>query len=225
VLTIALGAGLNGALCLAINAAFLRPPDLAHAEEVVRVDDGRPGAGLTYPDYVDYRDRAARGVNLAAFAGLRLTARVPGGGAPHRVLSITVSGNYFDVLGARPLLGRTFTGAEDLPPLGTPVVVLGEDYWARRFNRDPDVIGKTIELNLRPFTIVGVVPAGFRGIEQPGSAPHRERIWIPLWTRPLVRPGDRLLLQRDAWWELQIAGRLLRGFHRPGAPGDRPGGR
>ena len=71
VATIALGAGLNGALFLVFNAAFLRPPDVAQASEVVRLDDGRPDSGLPYPDYVDYRDRAGAAIDLAAFSRYR----------------------------------------------------------------------------------------------------------------------------------------------------------
>jgi predicted permease len=213
ILTIALGAGLNGALSLVVNALFLRPPVLVDSEEVVRVDDGRPGIGLSYPDYVDYRDRAATAVNLAAVSGVRVKARLTSDAreAAHTVSSVIASGNYFDVLKVRPILGRTFDGREDLPPRGTPVVVLGEEYWERRFNRDPEILGKTIELNLQPFTVVGVVPASFRGIDQTGSARYVERIWIPLWTIALVNPGDTRLLGRDMWWGLQIVGRMQPG--------------
>jgi hypothetical protein len=139
VLTIALGAGLNAALFLAVNAVLLRPPDITRAHEVIRLDDGKPNAGLSYPDYVDYRDRAAAAIDLAAFGGVDVTIRLEEAGAQiaESFRAGLASGNYFDVLGVRPIHGRTFTGREDLPSLGTAVVVLGEAYWARRFNRDP----------------------------------------------------------------------------------------
>ena len=76
VATIALGAGLNGALCLIVNAVFLRPPAIENSRDLIRLDDGRPGSGLAYPDYADYRDAAGGSVSLAAFSGLRLGARV-----------------------------------------------------------------------------------------------------------------------------------------------------
>ncbi len=156
ILTIALGAGLNAALFLAVNAVFFRPPDIADAHEVIRLDDGKPNAGLSYPDYADYRNRAAAAVDLAAFGHVDVTVRLEGTGAPADERAGIVSGNFFDVLGVRPIHGRTFTGRDDLPPLGTAVAVLGELYWARRFNRDPGVVGRSIELNRRPFTVVGV---------------------------------------------------------------------
>ena len=115
------------------------------------------------------------------------------------------------MLGVQPIHGRTFTGPEDLPPLGTAVVVLGEAYWARRFNRDPGVVGRTIQLNRRPFTVIGVVPASFRGVDPPGGPQFVRELWVPLWTLPLLKPGDRRLIERTTGWGLQAVGRLRAG--------------
>ena len=94
--------------------------------------------------------------------------------------------------------------------------MLGEAYWTRRFNRDPSVVGQSIDINLQPFTIVGIVPASFRGVEAPGSGkPFVPEMWVPLWSLPLLEPGDSKLVARTAWWGLQVIGRL-----RPGAPLD-----
>ena len=207
VLTIALGAGLN-ARFLAVNAVFFRSPDISNAHEVVRLDDGKPNAGLSYPDYVDYRDRAAAAVDLAAFGQVDVTVRLEGTDAPVVERAGIASGNFFDVLGVRPIHGRTFTGRDDLPPLGTAVVVLSEAYWARRFNRDPGVVGRSIELNRRPFTVIGVVPASFRGVDPPGGPPFVRGVWLPLWTLPLLDPGNRHLVGRTMGWGMQAVGRL-----------------
>jgi putative ABC transport system permease protein len=214
IVTVALGTGLNGAVFVLFNAALLRTPDVLRAGEVVRLDEGKPIVGPPYPDYVDYRDRASDAVDLATFSGIGVTARFEraGGRTDDRVRAVLVSGNYFDVLGVRALAGRMFTGRDDLPPLGTPVVVLGEDYWARRFNRDQAVIGQSIDLNRQPFTIVGIAPASFRGVDIAGAgAPSVREMYVPLWSLPLLQPGDIRLRERTTWWGLQAIGRL-----RPG---------
>ncbi|HEY7500172.1 MAG TPA: ADOP family duplicated permease [Vicinamibacterales bacterium] len=214
VATIALGTGLNGAVFVLFNAALLRAPDIPEAGDVVRVDDGEPSVGLTYPDYVDYRDRAAQAIDLAAFSSARATVQIDRAGEKltEEVTPVIASGNFFDVVKVRALLGRTFSGREDLPPFGTPVVVLGEAYWARRFNRDPDVVGRTIDLNFQPFTIVGVIPASFRGLDVPGGGlPTVREMYVPLWCLPQLRPSEAPLLDRTTWWGLQVIGRL-----RPG---------
>ncbi len=121
------------------------------------------------------------------------------------------SGNYFSVLKTRAALGRTFDHADDQPPLGTATVVLSDAYWSRRFNRDPAVIGRTIELNTRAFTILGVLPREFKGARSPSGNPHVPDVWVPLWCQPLLEPGDARLRHRTTWWGLQAIGRLRAG--------------
>jgi len=215
VLTIALGAGLNGAVFVMFNAVVLRPPVVADAKHVVRLDDGKALIGPTYPDYVDYRDRVSATVDLAAFT--RMTVRAAYRSAerdePHveRVSVGLVSGNFFDVMLVRPTHGRAFGGRDDLPPSGTPVAMLGDAYWARRFNRDPSVIGRTIELNFQPFTIVGIVPGTFLGVDGPNGRPRVKELWVPLWSLPLLHPGNRMLVDRTMWAGLETIGRLKPG--------------
>ena len=213
IVTIALGTALNGAVFVLVNAFMLRPPDVVDIDRVVRLDDGRPALGPTYPDYVDYRDRTADAMDLAAYAGIGLKARIDTKSeAVERVRAVLASGNYFEVLKVRAVVGRTFDGRADLPPLGTAEAVIGEIYWTRRFNRDPAVIGRSIELNGQPFTVVGVVPASFRGVDIPGSeAPTVRDLYVPLWSVTSLQPGDDRLRQRTMWWGLQSIGRL-----RPG---------
>jgi predicted permease len=215
VLTIAFGAGLNGAVFLQFNDAFLRPPDLANAETLVWLDDGgaRTG-GTTYPDYVDYRERVSA-IELAVFAGggkSKAPATTRRGSAEGGSVEIALaSGNYFHVLQAPAALGRTFVSSEDLPPLGTAVAVLSDGYWARRFDRARDVLGRTIVLKAKPFTIVGVMPAGFSGPRWPGSDASTPDVWVPIWCHPLLEPGSDFLRGRTMWWGLQAIGRLQGG--------------
>jgi predicted permease len=220
VLTIAFGAGLNGAVFLQLNDLFLRPPDLPNAETLVWLDDGGPRmGGSTYPDYVDYRDRVPA-IDLAIFGGGGRSAqpapaegrRAPTGGGDARPPSVVLaSGNYFRVLQTPAALGRTFEPSEDRPPLGTAVAVLSDTYWDRRFNRSPDVLGRTIDLNFKPFTVVGVMPAGFRGARLPGSPAFMPDVWVPIWCHPLLEPGSTHLQGRTTWWGLQPIGRLREG--------------
>ena len=207
VLTIAFGAGLNSAVFLQFNDAFLRSPDLTNAETLVWLDDGgqRTG-GTTYPDYVDYRDRVAA-IDFAAFTGGG--NRKPAASAEAQGIDVALaSGNYFQVLQAPAALGRTFVPSEDLPPLGTAVAVLSDGYWARQFGRSPDVLGRTIDLNFKPFTIVGVMPPGFSGAGRRGTTAFPPDVWVPMWCQPMLEPGSNLLRGRTMWWGLQAIGRL-----------------
>src|SRR5262245_7611556 len=216
VLTIAFGAGLNGAVFLQFNDVFLRPPDLTDAERLVWLDDGDPRmGGTTYPDYVDYRDRVAA-IELAVFArGDKTSAAVmdgrpiTAGTAEARPAEIGLaSGNYFHILQASAALGRTFDRAEDLPPLGTAVAVLSDGYWTRQYGRAGDVLGRTINLNFKPFTIIGVMPPGFVGAGPPESRGPGPDVWVPIWCHPLLEPGSDALQGRTLWWGLRAIGRL-----------------
>jgi putative ABC transport system permease protein len=225
VLTIAFGAGLNGAVFLQFNDAFLRQPDLTNAERLVWLDDGdaRMG-GTTYPDYVDYRDRVAA-IDLAVFARadkmyapVREGQPALAGNAEARPVGIGLaSGNYFQVLQTPAALGRTFGPSEDLPPLGTAVAVLSDGYWARQYGRATDVLGRSINLNFKPFTIVGVMPPGFSGAQPPGSPAATPDVWVPVWCHPLLDPGSDLLQGRTMWWGLRAIGRLRDGVEIPQA--------
>ncbi|HEV2245161.1 MAG TPA: ABC transporter permease, partial [Terriglobia bacterium] len=117
-----------------------------------------------------------------------------------------VTGNYFETLGVQPLLGRTFTAAEDRVPGGDPVVVISYDYWRDRFSGDSAVIGRTVRLNNYPLTIIGVAPPGFFG-EVVGD---RADLWVPMMMEPQVLPGRNFLETPD------ISTLLLMGRLRPG---------
>jgi hypothetical protein len=215
-LTIAFGAGLNAAVFVQFNDAFLRPPDLRNADTLVWLDDGgaRTGA-LTYPDYADYRDRVPA-IDLAVFGRSGKTTTLSDGEA--RQVRVTLaSGNYFSVLQVPAAVGRTFGPADDLPPLGTSVAVLSDGFWERRFGRDSDVIGRTIELNSKPFTVVGVMPAGFTTTQRPGPRAPIPDVWVPMWCQPVLEPGSTVLRGRTTWWGLQAIGRLRNGTSIPQA--------
>src|SRR3954470_17482506 len=169
VLTLALGIGANTAIFSLTDQVLLRMLPVKAPEQLV-IFDG-PGAfrgrtfnngTFSYPMYRDFRDQNTvfDGV-LARFpAPLTMLA----GGQAERVNGELVSGNYFDVLGVRAHIGRTFTPDDDRNPGGHPVAVLSHAYWMRRFAGDRSIVNRTIALNGLPMTIVGVTPPGFAGI-------------------------------------------------------------
>jgi predicted permease len=210
-LAITLGAGVNGALFLLLSNMLLRTPDLPHAESLVWLDDGRPLLGPTYPDYVDYRDRTQAFTDIAAYGGTEVAARLDDDERLRSLRAVVASGNYFATLQVSAAVGRTFGPGDDLPPFGTPVVVLSDAFWSRQFGRDPAVIGRTIDLNFTSFTVVGVLPATFKGARSPSGNPYLPDVWVPLWCLPQLEPADSRLTNRTAWWGLQAIGRLRDG--------------
>jgi hypothetical protein len=162
VLTLALGIAANAVVFSVMNAFILhpalnvpRPKDLYEAEIPSRT------FSMSYPDYLDIRDRNRSFTDLAMTES-NFTA-MDAGGDPLRVWVDRVSGNYFDVLGLRPYLGRFFHRSDERGPNSAPYVVLAYSFWHTHFNDDRGVVGRTVQLNKHPFTIIGVAPPGFRG--------------------------------------------------------------
>jgi len=162
VFTLALGIAANAVVFAALNAFILRPLDVPRPESLYSIhrtfDDA---ANESYPDYVDLRDRNRTFEDLAAY-----TFQFVGfdtGHNPARAWGVAVSGNYFDVLGIQPHRGRLFHASDEHGPNSAPYIVLGYAYWHGHFQDDPNVVGRTVQLNKHPFTIVGVAPPEFRG--------------------------------------------------------------
>jgi predicted permease len=139
--------------------------------------------------------------SLLAYGGTSFSV---GGDQAERVFGNIVSGNYFDVFGVPAAIGRTFSAAEDTNPGAHPVVVLGDGLWRRRFNADTNVLGTSTVINGRPFTIIGVAPAGFAGMEL-GENPQ---LWVPMAMLRQAMPSmPDLLTDQGAGW-LRVVGRL-----------------
>jgi predicted permease len=176
IVTLALGIGANVVVFGVLNSVILRPLNVAGADRLFQIEQ-KP-AGFTtqsYPDYVDYRARNTAFSDMAAFriGDLGLST----GGAAQHCWQYEVSGNYFDMLGVQPELGRLIHQSDERGPNSAPFVVLSDAFWRTRFNADPRVVGTTVELNKHPFTIVGVAPASFNGTEL--------FFWPDMWT-PIV---------------------------------------
>src|SRR5918911_953601 len=166
VLSLALGVGANTAIFSVFNGVLLKPLPVAEPERVVALytsDYSGPLYGSSsYPDYLDFRARGKVLSDLAGYSPRPLSLNA--GGAPERIFGEIVTGNYFDVLGVRAELGRTFLPEEDRTPGTHPVVVVSHDFWRRRFGADPRLVGQTLLINGQSLTVIGVAPKNFKGV-------------------------------------------------------------
>jgi putative ABC transport system permease protein len=179
VATLALGVGLNSALFSVVDALLFRAPEVADPARLVNVYSSAPGdllseQPLSFPDYEALRDRARSLEGLAASALYPLALEQ--GDGSRLVMAQLVTGNDFRVLGVAPELGRAITGADDRPDAPNPVAVLSDRAWRLWFGGRGDILGRSIRLNGRLFTVVGVAPRRFRGL-LPGLAPD---LWLPI---------------------------------------------
>jgi predicted permease len=176
ILTLALGIGANVVVLSVLNALILKPLDLPHAERLYTIAQKNQGDdNQSYPDYVDYRARNSTLTDLAAYQLDQVGLSVHG--SAERRWEFEVSGNYFDMLGVQPELGRFFHESDEHGPNSAPYIVLSDSFWRNGFHADPGVIGTVVQLNKHPFTIIGVAPASFHGIEL--------FVWADFWM-PLV---------------------------------------
>jgi predicted permease len=190
VLSLALGIGANTTIFTVVNAVLLNPLPLRDASRLMSVytTDQRAGpfgafAQMSRPNFEDLRAKndTFAGMVAAAFAPMNLSGR----GEPEQVFGQIVTGDYFDVLGATMTLGRGFRGAADDQPGTAPVAVLSHGLWQRRFGGRTDIIGDTITINGRAFTVIGVAGEGFRGTTNLGGP----EIWVPFGVHREVTSG------------------------------------
>ncbi|MFN7943778.1 MAG: ABC transporter permease [Blastocatellia bacterium] len=205
VLTLALGIGANTAIFSLINTVLLRPLAVAQPELLARIYL-RGSQNTSFPNY---RDLAAGNQVFAELAGHAIVPLNLGQGeARSRVWGELVTGNYFAALGVPAAVGRTF-GTETDDAVGAhPVAVLSYGFWQRRFSGDPALIGRTIALNGQQFTVIGIMPRGFRGTWPLVIAPE---IWTPVTMQPALFPGPNRLEDRGAEW-FDVFGRLKPGI-------------
>ena len=209
VLSLALGIGANTTIFSLLDAVLLKPLPVKQPEQLVVVNTqipGRVGPGFSpysYPVFREMRENNTAFSGMFARSGLQVS--LSSGGQTERVQGEEVSGNFFSMLGVNPLLGRLLTEEDDQTPGASPVAVLSYNFWQRRFGGDPQIVGQTISLNNYPFTIIGVTPQGFHGVEV-GSAPE---IRIPILMDSQVRPkpGPPIFELRGNGW-LGVMARL-----------------
>jgi macrolide transport system ATP-binding/permease protein len=202
--TLALGIGANTAIFGLVDALLWRPLPVVKAPgELVLLTrgDGR-GPTLSYPDFTVLRERNEVLSDLALYTqapisfGNNVRSEV--------VLGAMVSANYFDVLGIKPSFGRAFLPDEDRTPGAHPVVVLNHSFWQSRFNSDRMLVGQTIVLNSRRFTVVGIAPPGFDG----ESPPMKVSLWIPVMMIATMRGEPRDPLSNGQYENFGAIGRL-----------------
>jgi predicted permease len=206
VLSLAIGIGANSAIFSLANSLLLRPRPVSHPEQLVEIyvseGEQQPYSSTSYPSYLDLRDHNDVLSGLAAYSIQQFNF-----GAANQVEQVwgeAVSGNYFDVLGIAAQRGRTFSPDEDLVPRRNPVAVIGNSLWQRRFNSDPELVGKTITLNNQSLTVIGIAPPQYTGMIRGLSS----EIWIPMAMMPAVdRNGERMLTSRGNRWMI-LVGRL-----------------
>jgi putative ABC transport system permease protein len=183
VLTLALGIGANTAIFSVVDAVMLRPLPYPNPSQLVNVLEARPQKGIpsTGPSYPDLEDWHAQNQAFSHLAGLafhKLT--LTGRGEPTVVNTVVVTSDFFSLLAVKPLLGQTLL-PDDFKPGAAAAVVLSENLWRSRFGADRFIIGSPVSLDNRSFTVVGVMPAGFRS---PFIDAH-EVIWIPITQDPV----------------------------------------
>jgi predicted permease len=189
ILTLALGIGANVVVFSVINGLILRPLDVPQPKNLFQVVHGKDKARWTtqsYRDYLDYRDRDSSFDGLMAYQIQRVGLNV--GKSSTRSWGYAASGNYFDVLSLKPTLGHFFHATDEHGPASAPFIVLSYDFWDRQFNKSPDVLGRIIQLNQHPFTIIGVAPESFHGTDDPLWPDY----WFPLLNAAQVTGNDDL---------------------------------
>jgi len=205
--TLGLGIGANTAIFTLLDKVLIRPLPVERPDQLVTFveDAGGAPAIFSYPLYAELRDRNEVLSGLAAY--WQRPFSLSDGNQSERVTGQVVTGNYFDVLGVRPALGRFFLLEEDRTPGTHPVVVISHGLWRRRFGADPAVIGKTLSLNAYRYTVVGVAPSEFTGTTR-GTA---NDVYVPIMMHAQVSGCS--LDNRNCGW-LSLIGRLKPGVSR-----------
>jgi predicted permease len=201
ILTLALGLGVNVAVFTVMQSALLASLPVQHAKELVNVFSWTPQTGphtdFSYPLYVDLRDRAETLQGLAAYTSMGVG--VAAGSQTDRVITELVTSNYFHVLGVSLAAGPGLAGPDELKG-AAPVAVIGQRLWQSMFDRDPSAIGKAIQVNGVPATVVGIAPASFSGF----TRGQRVDLWVSVSQFFTLRrsPEDRFGSRESSWMSL-----------------------
>jgi predicted permease len=206
VLTLALAIGANAVVFGVLNALILRPLNVPQSESLYAVERGpEQNISHSFPDYRDLRDRNRSFDSLAAYdlaaAGLDTGKELSG------VWVQEVTGNYFDVLRMQPYLGRFFHGSDEHGPNSAPYIVLPWAFWHSHFQDDRSVVGRVVQLNKHPFTILGVGPPGFRG----NLSFLSPDFWVPIVNQEQVEGASQLNARENHGVILMVLGHLKAG--------------
>jgi predicted permease len=214
IIVLALGIGANTAIFSLMNTLLFQPPHYAKANEIVQVfsqDKKNPKTfrGFSYPTYVDIRDRNS--VFSGVMAHNLAMVGVGDKGSTRRAFTDVVSANYFSVMGVMPMQGRAFRAEEETPGQNSAVAIVSYNYWKKE-GLNPAMLGSTILIDSRPFTVIGIMPQGFTGTTQV-FAPE---IWLPLGVYDQVandfETGNKDKLDNRGGRQFMIVGRLKPGL-------------
>ncbi len=215
IVTLALGIGANTAIFQLIDSIRLRTIPVKNPEQLgtIRIADRHWGSGqfsgqysqLTFPMWEQIRKRQEGFSEMAVWTGQEFN--LANGGEVHYAKGLRVSGEFFSVLGVRPILGRLINPEDDQPGCGTSAADISYAFWQRNYAGDPSVIGKRLTLDGNSFQILGVTQPGFNGI----SIGDTFDVAIPVCVEPILSPRNNRLTLRHAWWLASI-GRLKPGW-------------
>ncbi|HWC97134.1 MAG TPA: ABC transporter permease [Candidatus Sulfopaludibacter sp.] len=211
ILMLAVGIGANATIFSVVSRFVLRHPSVGDPARLMALHTTQAGASccgnFSWPLYTDVRDQAKSFSGVTAYFDL-LPASIDGAGEPERVWGQAVTANFFTVAQLAMAVGRGFTPEEE----HLPAVVLSHRLWQRRFGADPAIAGKSVRLSGRPYTVVGVAPSGFRGLDIILDA----QFWVPLDNIDHLQPNTANRTSRNYHW-LAVAGRLAPGVTPPQA--------
>ena len=205
VLTLALAIGANAVVFSVLNALILRPLNVPHAESLYTLERGNnKEQNVSYPDYLDLRDRNRTFDGLTAY--ILTEVGLDTGNNPTQAWTYEVTGNYFDALEIHPYLGRFFHVADEHGPNSAPYIVLSYAYWHSHFQDDRGVVGRVVEVNKHPFTILGVAPREFGGT----LLFFYPDFWVPMVDQEQVQ-GLQILNDRRSRYIFMVLGHLKAG--------------
>ena len=221
--SLAIGIGAGTTIFTIANALlFKTPAGIVEPGRMVDVGRSQDGSGFdngSYPNYLDIRARNTVFTGIYAYKMGAEPMSLGGADGAERIFGDMVSTNYFDILGARPQIGRLFASSDGDQPGTTPIAVLSHQFWKRRFNRDPAIVGRTLQLNGAPFTVIGVTEEGFHGTTLLTSD-----VWVPISMVGALsaRRSGSILTSRESVW-LVMGARLKPGVSLAHAQGELTG--
>jgi predicted permease len=205
VLTLAMAIGANAVVFSVLNGLILRPLNVPQAESLYLLEGATDKiTAQSYPDYLDLRDRNHSFDSLAGF-GMGQVAINTGEG-PSVEWNVEATCNYFDALRIQPYVGRFFHDSDDHGPNSAPYMVLSYDYWHSHFHDDRGVVGRVVQLNEHPFTVIGVAPPKFRGT----IVFFSPNFWVPIVNHEQI-DGAAYMNDRGARWLFMVVGHLKPG--------------
>jgi len=203
IVSLALGIGVNTLVFSAFESLLLRPLPITDPERVVSVETGN-GISHSFPNYKEFRDNTS---TFNGLVGYRISPMsLERAGSAERIWGYLATGNYFDVLGVKPALGRFFHQQDDLQAGASPYAVLSYNSWQARFAADPRIVGKNVRINGLSYSVLGVAPRDFHGTE----LFYWPEIWVPMMMQAQIERGNAWL-ENPYTWDTWIVGRLKTG--------------